>query len=126
MAQRLLGGYPLEVREGPHGRFCVTTQPVAAGSLLLTAVPFAVALEPEHVEFVCFGCAKVTQTPLPLRCEVRTALSRLHTEQLMRCALCRSARAPASAVPSAVSASVGSATALCVAGRRRSWRRCVS
>ena len=67
---RLLAGWPLEMREGPHGRFCVASQAVRGGDLVLSAVPFAVALEPEQVEFVCFGCAKTAaHTPLPLRCE---------------------------------------------------------
>ena len=66
---RLLAGWPLEMREGPHGRYCVTSQAVRGGELVLSAVPFAVALEPEQCEFVCFGCGKTAHTPLPLRCE---------------------------------------------------------
>jgi hypothetical protein len=47
----------------------VASQAVRGGETVLSAVPFAVALEPEQCELVCFGCGKAAHTPLPLRCE---------------------------------------------------------
>jgi hypothetical protein len=53
------------------GRGVVTTRAVGAGEVLLSAVPYAVALDFPWLDNVCLGCAKTSRKPLSLRCEVR-------------------------------------------------------
>ena len=65
----------LEVADVPGaGRGVVTTRRVAAGEVLLSAIPYAVALDCASVDTVCLGCAKTSRKPLSLRCEVRQRL----------------------------------------------------
>ncbi len=69
----LMARWPVEVQLSAHGRCCVLTEAVGAGDVVLSCVPYAVAVEADWLESVCLGCASVSKTPLPLRCEVRLA-----------------------------------------------------
>ncbi len=74
MAAHLLAGAPLEVVSVPGaGRGVVATRDVAAGEVLLSACPYALALDAEWLDCVCLGCAKVARQAYRLRCEVRCA-----------------------------------------------------
>ena len=62
----------LEVADVPGaGRGVVTTRRVAGGEVLLSAIPYAVALDCASLDTVCLGCAKTSRKALSLRCEVR-------------------------------------------------------
>ena len=70
----MLAGWPLEVVHVPGaGRGVVTTRAVAAGELLLSARPYAVALDNAWLDCVCLGCGRTARSPYSLRCEVRRA-----------------------------------------------------
>jgi hypothetical protein len=68
----LLSRFPLEVVSVPGaGRGVCVTRDCAAGELLLSARPYAVALDGPWVDTVCLGCAKTARHAFTLRCEVR-------------------------------------------------------
>jgi hypothetical protein len=77
MAHLVKAWTAIEVVDVPGaGRGCCTTRAVAAGELLCSAAPYAVALDATWLETVCLGCAKAGTKPHKLRCEARGARRR--------------------------------------------------